>query len=65
MDRRAVLIIGLAELAALAIGVVLCLFGVLAWYLVPLALLVPPAVLVIAVIAAFTATTRDGGNPFQ
>jgi hypothetical protein len=63
--NRTILIIGAVEALALAIGAALCHFGLLAWYLVPLALLVPPAVAVVAVIAAFGAATRDGGNPFQ
>jgi hypothetical protein len=65
MDRRAALTIGAAELTALAIAILLCHFGLIAWYVVPLSLLVPPAIAAVALIAAFTALSRDGGNPFQ
>jgi hypothetical protein len=60
-----ILVIGGTEAVALAIGALLCHFGLLAWYLVPLALLVPPVVLVIALLVAFAVTTSNGGNPFQ
>jgi hypothetical protein len=58
-------IVAIVEILALAIGVALYYFGFIAWYLAPLFLLIPPAILVIAVIAAFTASARNGGNPFQ
>lgn len=57
--------IAAVEVVALAVGLLLCYFGVVAWYIVPFFLLVPPAIVVVAVIASFAATARNGGNPFQ
>lgn len=53
------------ELLALAIGLALWHFGFVAGWTVPLFLIAPPAVGVVAVIASFASASRNGQNPFQ
>jgi hypothetical protein len=59
------IVCGLIELIAFVVGALLCYAGYVAWYVVPLFLLIPPALAAIAVVASIGSAARNGGNPFQ
>jgi hypothetical protein len=58
-------IVALIEIIALAIGVALYYFGFVAWYIVPLFLLMPPGAAVVALIVGLMIAQSRGQNPFQ
>lgn len=65
MDIRAKIVIGLVEALALVIGLICWHFGIVAWYVAPLFLLIPPVALIVLAILFFSNASANGGNPFR
>jgi hypothetical protein len=62
---NAKIVIALVEAVALVIGLICWHFGIVAWYIVPLFLLIPPVALIVLAILFVGNASRNGGNPFQ
>jgi hypothetical protein len=63
--NKGIFIFAIVEILALALGIVLFYFGLVAWYIVPLFLLLPPGAAVVALIVGLMIAQARGENPFQ
>lgn len=55
----------IAEATAVAVGVLLSYLGFISYWAVPFFLLVPPALLVVALVAMLLGGSSRGENPFR
>jgi tetrahydromethanopterin S-methyltransferase subunit C len=64
MNKPAIICIAI-EAVAFLIGVALCYFFSLPWWIAPLCLLAPPVIAIVLGVLFFADATSNGGNPFR